>query len=68
MTHYPALGGNVSDEPKSNNQEPLQPLCEKCGGALELAASIPKALGDPAYKIFKCVICDVLHWLVQPNS
>lgn len=53
--------------PEENTRPPTghQPLCERCGEALQVAMHLPARLGQPAYEIFNCLACGFIDWVAQ---
>jgi len=45
-----------------------QSACKRCGGLLELIASLPKRLDSQAYDIFRCGGCGFVDWITQDIS
>jgi len=45
-----------------------QGACKRCGGLLELSASLPRRLDSPAYEIFRCGGCGFIDWVAQDVS
>jgi hypothetical protein len=42
-----------------------QSPCTRCGGLLELTASLPRRHDSPAYSIFRCGGCGFIDWVAQ---
>ncbi len=45
-----------------------QPLCERCGQALQAALHLPARLKQPAYDIFNCTACGFIAWVAQSQE
>lgn len=57
----------------TDSPEPEKPVvprkpqqhCQRCGGGLVLAETLPGALGSPTYEIYRCRECSAFDWVVQ---
>jgi DNA-directed RNA polymerase subunit M/transcription elongation factor TFIIS len=41
-----------------------RPLCDRCGKRMVLWAEIAKLGDQPEYRIYHCVLCDRIDWVV----
>ena len=55
------MGDDIIPNPELKAHTP----CERCGGLFELVERLPKALGSPAYEIFRCAACCAFDWVAQ---
>ena len=54
----------MSDEAPPTTEPTREPICEKCGGALERLTRLPK-FDHPAFDIFRCKGCGDVSWIAQ---
>ena len=45
----------MPDEPPPTIEPTREPICEKCGGALEQLTRLPKGFDHPTFDIFRCI-------------
>jgi hypothetical protein len=57
----------MPDEPPPTIEPTREPICEKCGGALELTR-LPKGFDHPTFDIFRCIGCGVVSWIAQKDE
>ena len=54
----------MPDEAPPTTEPTREPICEKCGGALEQLTYLP-GFDHPAFDIFHCIACGVVRWIAQ---
>jgi len=57
----------MPDEPPPIIEPTLDPICGKCGEALEHLTRLPK-FDHPAFDIFRCIGCGVVSWIAQTDK
>jgi uncharacterized protein with PIN domain len=57
----------MSDERQNHQPKSDQSLCERCGGVLEFAGAVSRAIDHPAYKIFRCIACGKDNWFSEQD-
>ena len=58
----------MPDEPPPTIEPTREPICEKCGGALEQLTRLPKGFDHPTFDIFRCIGCGVVSWIAQRDE
>jgi len=57
----------MPDEAPPTIEPTREPICEKCGGALEQLTRLPK-FDHPTFDIFRCLACGVVSWIAQEDE
>jgi hypothetical protein len=57
----------MPDEAPPTIEPTREPICEKCGGALEQLSRLPK-FDHPTFDIFRCLACGVVSWIAQEDE
>ncbi len=50
---------------ESKSIDPVDPPCERCGGAIRLLTILPCTSDHPTFRIFECVSCKFINWVAE---
>lgn len=39
--------------------------CTRCGGELKLVTRLSRLTPDPAYWIYRCIVCGLIEWIAE---
>jgi DNA-directed RNA polymerase subunit RPC12/RpoP len=42
--------------------------CTRCGGELKLVTRLSRLTPDPAYWIYRCIVCGLIEWLAEQTE